>query len=167
MTKEFDEIIDPEDNSDILMEATGRKIEEETIILPLMVKNADGNPLKIKVRLLPASAASSFEFDDGTPIRDEKNPKFKYKKTLGELLKKINSLCLKNIKIIDDLSFPDHTFQKGEIRFTHIGPGEWARLRELCFPGADFDTPDSETKDNAPVRKSGKGVRKDTTEPSG
>ncbi|MCK9569715.1 hypothetical protein M0R72_12300 [Candidatus Pacearchaeota archaeon] len=154
-------VIDPEEQADLLMEITGKKIEPEVTIITLMVKDASGDNMKMKVRYLPANAASNLQFDDGTPIRNEQNPKFKYKKTMSEILKKINGLCLLNIKIIDDLSFPDHEFQKGEVRFSHLAPGEWTRLRDLCFPGANFDTPDGEIEDNAPVRKSGKGVRKD------
>jgi hypothetical protein len=153
----FEDIIDPEDNADILLEASGKQIKEEVTILSLLVGT------KIKVRYLPASAASNFQYDDGQQIHADSNPKFKYKKNMGELIRKINDLCLKNIKIIDDLSFPDHVFQRGEVRFSHIAPGEWTRLRELCFPGAQFDTPDSEDPDNVPDRKNSKGLRKDAT----
>jgi hypothetical protein len=155
------EIIDPEEQAELLMEITGKKIESDTTILTLMVPGNSKQNVGVKVRYLPASAATNMQFDDGSPIRNETNPKFRYKKTIGEVLKKINSLCLLNIQIVDDLSFPDHVYQKGEIRFSHLAPGEWTRLRDLCFPGANFDTPDSETEDNAPVRKSGKGVRKE------
>jgi len=155
------DVIDPEDQAELLMEITGKKISEEVTILNLLPKSDKGSGYRVKVRYLPANAASNMQFDDGSPIKQEKNPKFKYKKTMSEFLKKLNELCLKNIKLIDDLSFPDHEFQKGEIRFSHLAPGEWTRLRDLCFPGADFDTPDSEIEDNAPIRKSGKGVRKE------
>jgi hypothetical protein len=127
-----------------------------------MVKDDNDRKIQVKVRYLPASAATNLEFDDNSPIRNEQNPKFKYKKTMTEILNKTNKLCLRNIKIIDDLSFPDHVYQKGEIRFSHLAPGEWTRLREMCFPGGNFDTPDGETEDNAPIRKSSKGVRKDS-----
>jgi hypothetical protein len=143
------------------MEITGKKIQTDTTILTLMVPGNTAKRVGLKVRYLPANAASNLQFDDGTSIRNEQNPKFKYKKTMSEILKKINGLCLLNIKIIDDLSFPDHEFQKGEVRFSHLAPGEWTRLRDLCFPGANFDTPDGAIEDNAPVRKSGKGIRKD------
>lgn len=157
------EIIDPEDQAELLMEITGKQIQSDVTILALMVPGNTEKKVGLKVRYLPANAATNLQFDDGSPIRNEQNPKFKYKKTMSEVLKKINGLCLQNIQIIDDLSFPDHVYQKGEIRFSHLAPGEWTRLRDLCFPGANFDTPDGEIEDNAPVRKSGKGVRKDAS----
>lgn len=153
------DIIDPEDNYQALLEATRETIREEVTILQLMVGRGGNNrKIGVKVRYMPASAASNFEFDDGEPIRQDDRPKFRYKKTIGELLKKINDLCLRNIKIVDDLSFPNHEYKKGEIRFSHIAPGEWTRLRNLCFPGASFDTPDSELADDADSGEDRQGV---------
>ncbi len=155
------EIIDPEDQAELLMEITGKKIQPDVTILTLMVPGNTEKKVGLKVRYLPANAATNLQYDDNLPIRNEQHPKFKYKKAVGDVLKKINELCLLNIKLIDDLSFPDHVYQKGEIRFSHLAPGEWTRLRDLCFPGANFDTPDGEIEDNAPSRARGKGVRKD------
>ena len=166
--KNFDaEIIDPEEMGDALLAAQGKAVAEDVTILTLMASNDAGNPIRVKVRYKPASSAHSFEADDGMSMRSDNNPKFKYKKTIGELISKMNRLCLKNIQIVDDLSFPSHEFQRGEIRLTLIAPGEFSRLRELCFPGANFDTPDSEVQENVSGRKGGKGLRSRQPAPTG
>lgn len=155
-----EEIIDPELMSDALMEAMGEPVREEVTILQLL------NGHKIKVRYLPQSIGTSLEYDHGTPTTPPgtRKIKFDYRKWVKDTVQKMNDLALKNVQIVNDITLDGKVDQnivlrKGEIRMSLIGPGEFSQLRELCFPGADSDAPDSEVQPDEARRKSGKGVR--------
>jgi hypothetical protein len=157
----FDDVIDPELNIDALAEALATPIPEGVTILALL------NGAKVKVRYLPQSIATSLEFDDGTPIQiNKRKPTFNYKKFFKDILPKMNALALKNIRLYDDLSGAVAD-GKNWIPLSLISPGEYSRLRDLCFPGADDDSDDSENQDNAASRKSGKGVRRGKSDAPG
>ena len=165
MSKDFDDVIDPDLNLEALAEAQGKGIAEETTILELLAKNEYGNPIRVKVRYLPQSIASSLEFDDGTPLKkDGRKPKFNYKKFIESHLAKLNGLALKNIQIVNDLA--GAVPGPRDIRLSLISDGEFKRLHDLCFPGASDDSADSENEDNADGRKKRKGVRSKGTNDS-
>lgn len=150
----YDEVIDPESNIEALLEALNKPIAEETTILKLL------NKAKIKVVYLPQSIATSLEFDHGTPVQiNKRKPKFDYKKFFEDILPKMNALALKNIQIFDDLS-GEKSEGTNWIPLSLIGPGEFSRLRDLCFPGSEDDSADSENQDNANRGKAGKGIRR-------
>lgn len=158
MSKEFDDVIDPDLNLEALAEAQGKGIQEETTILELLAKNDYGNPIRVKVRYLPQSIASSLEFDDGTPLKkDGRKPKFNYKKFIESHLAKLNGLALKNIQIVNDLA--GAVPGPRDIRLSLISDGEFKRLHALCFPGASDDSADSEDEDNGNGGKKRKGIR--------
>ena len=158
MSKEFNDVIDPDLNIEALAEAQGKGIEEEVTILELLAKQTNGNPVKVKVRYLPQSIGSSLEYDDGTPLaKDVRKPKFKFGKWAKETLPKLNALALKNIQIVNDLD-GDQPGPK-DVRLSLIGAGEFRRLYSLCFPGASDGSDDLEDEDITPRGKGGKGVR--------
>lgn len=160
MTKDFDEIIDPDENIEALAEAMGQPVREEVTILSLI------NGARVKVRYMPQSIASSLEFDDGTPITPgTRKPKFNFQKWAREVLPKLNGLALRNVQIVNDLDGKAEIPKNG-IRLSLISPGEFRRLQELCFPGASDDSPDGEAQDYAADRPKRKGVRKDPVGPS-
>jgi hypothetical protein len=165
MSKDFDDVIDPDLNLEALAEAQGKGIQEETTILELLAKNDYGNPIRVKVRYLPQSIASSLEFEDGTPIKKgERKPVFKFSKWAKNILPKMNALALKNIQIVNDLDGVEPGPR--DIRISLIGEGEFKRLHALCFPGASDDSADSENEDNADGGKKRKGVRSKGTNDS-
>lgn len=148
----FNEPIDPDENIDALAEALSTPIQEEVTILTLL------NGAKVKVRYLPQSIATSLEFDNGTPVQiNKRKPTFNYKKFFADILPKMNALALRNIKIYDDLSGAESE-GKNWIPLSLIGPGDFGRLRDLCFPGND-DSEDSSDQDNAARGKGRKGLR--------
>lgn len=166
MSKEFDDVIDPELNAEALAEAQGKGIQEETTILELLAKNDYGNPIRVKVRYLPQSIASSLEFDDGTPIKKEtRNPKFNYRKFMATHLGRMNSLALKNVRIVNDLA--GEAVGPKDIKLSLISDGEFKRLMGLCFPGASDDSADSEDEDNGNGGKKRKGLRSRKSDESG
>lgn len=159
MSKDFDDVIDPDLNLEALAEAQGKGIAEETTILELLAKNDYGNPIRVKVRYLPQSIASSLEFEDGTPIKKgERKPVFKFSRWAKNILPKMNALALKNIQIVNDLD--GATPGPRDIRISLIGEGEFKRLHGLCFPGAGDGSDDSPDEDNETGGKTGKGVRR-------
>ena len=161
----IDDVIDPDLNLEALAEAQGKGIQEETTILELLAKNDYGNPIRVKVRYLPQSIASSLEFDDGTPLKkDGRKPKFNYKKFIESHLAKLNGLALKNIQIVNDLA--GAVPGPRDIRLSLISDGEFKRLHDLCFPGAGDGSDDSPDEDNAHGRKKCKGVRSKGTNDS-
>jgi len=89
-------------------------------------------------------------------------PKFDYKKWVRDTLPKLNSLALKNVQIVNDVDGKTDIPKNG-IRLSLISTGEFRRLQELCFPGAVFNSPDSEYEDLPHDRKNRKGIRKDAT----
>lgn len=158
MSKEFDDVIDPDLNLEALAEAQGKGIEEEVTILELLTKQASGNPVKVKVRYLPQSIASSLEFEDGTPIKaNERKPKFKFSRWAKNILPKMNALALKNIQIVNDLDGAEPGPR--DIRISLIGEGEFKRIHGLCFPGAGDGADDREDEADAPNRAKRKGLR--------
>jgi hypothetical protein len=165
MTKDnFDGVIDPEESEGLLAEAMSREIQEETTILELLVKDSTGRPVRVKVRYMPQSIASSLQYDDGTPItpansRLARKPKFDFKKWAKERIPKMNDLALRNIQIVNDLDGASHAPQKGDILLSKISSGEFFRLESLCFPGASEDAPDSGSEDSVSGRSRGKGLR--------
>lgn len=162
----IDEVIDPDLNLEALAEAQGKGIQEETTILELLAKNDYGNPVKVKVRYMPQSIASSLEYDDGTPIkRETRSPKFNYKKFIANHLGRLNALALKNVQIVNDLA--GETPGPRDIRLSLISDGEFKRLYGLCFPGAGDGSTDSEDEDNESGGKAGKGVRRRKPAPDG
>lgn len=144
--------VDP-DNLDALMEAMQTPVKEQKTKLELL------NGFVIDpVIYIPQSLGASLEFDNGTPVStNTRKPKFEYRKWAKEVLPKINELALQNIKIVDDIG-KEITIGKGEVRLSLIGPGEFRKLQDLCFPGTS-DTEDFTDEDSAPPRKSGKGAR--------
>lgn len=166
MSKDFDDVIDPELNADALAEAQGKGIAEETTILELLAKNDYGNPIRVKVRYLPQSIASSLEFEDGTPIKKgERKPVFKFSRWAKNILPKMNALALKNIQIVNDLDGAEPGPR--DIKISLIGEGEFKKLHALCFPGASDDSTDSEDEDNANGGKKRKGIRSRKSDESG
>ena len=162
----IDEVIDPDLNLEALAEAQGREIKEETTILSLLIKNDYGNPIKIKVRYMPQSIASSLEYDDGTPIKKGvRKPVFEFSKWAKNVLPKLNGLALKNIQIVNDRD--GRELAPGEVKISLIGEGEFKRLYGLCFPGADDGSTDSEDEDTENSGKVGKGVRRRKSAPDG
>ena len=150
--KNFDDVIDPDENIAALQEAMGQPVAEEVMILSLL------NGRRVKVRYLPQSIASSLEFDDGTPIQVQtRKPKFNFRKWAKEIIPKLNALALRNIEIVNDLD-GTCTMSPRAVRLSLISPGEFRRLNQLCFPGASEDW-DSSDEDNVPDRKNGKGLR--------
>jgi hypothetical protein len=148
------DIIDPETMADALAEAQGKQISEITTILELL------NKVRIRVRILPQSVASSFDYDDGTPIRKpDRKPKFDYRKWSKDTFPKMNSLALKNIQIVDDVAKPDEPIPKNGIRLSLISIGEFKRLNQLCFPGAGEDSSNSEDETDVTDRPRSKGLR--------
>jgi hypothetical protein len=148
------DIIDPETMADALAEAQGKPIEQGVTILELL------NKTRIKVRYMPQSVASSFDYDDGTPIqRQVRKPKFDYRKWSKETFPKMNALALLNIQIVDDVAKPDEILPKNGVRLSLISIGEFKRLNKLCFPGAGEDTSDSEDEADVTDRPRGKGLR--------
>lgn len=144
--------VDPE-NLDALMEAMQTPVKEQKTKLELL------NGFVIDpVIYIPQSLGASLEFDNGTPVStNTRKPKFEYRKWAKEVLPKINELALQNIKIVDDIG-KEITIGKGEVRLSLIGPGEFRKLQDLCFPGTS-DTEDFPDEDCAPPRESGKGAR--------
>lgn len=150
----FDEVIDPEDNIEALMNALKTPIAEKETNLALL------NGYKILVKYIPQSVATALEFDHGTPINvNKRNPKFNYKKFFDDILPKMNALALQNVQIYNDRA-GDKSEGTNWIPLSLISPGEFSRLRDACFPGADDDSTDSENQDNASRRKVGKGIRR-------
>ncbi len=150
--KNFDDVIDPDENIAALQEAMGQPVAEEVMILSLL------NGRRVKVRYLPQSIASSLEFDDGTPIQVQtRKPKFNFRKWAKEVIPKLNALALRNNESVNDM---DGTCTRSPraVRLSLISPGEFRRLNQLCFPGASEDW-DSSDEDNVPDRKNGKGLR--------
>ena len=161
----IDDVIDPDLNLEALAEAQGKGIAEETTILELLAKNDYGNPIRVKVRYLPQSIASSLEFEDGTPIKKgERKPVFKFSKWAKNILPKLNALALKNIQIVNDLDGAEPGPR--DIRISLIGEGEFKKLHALCFPGASDDSTDSEDEAHDDGRKKRKGVRSKGTNDS-
>jgi hypothetical protein len=152
-----DNIINPATNPDALLGIHDLKIEEEDLTLTLMVKR-NGKPIQVYIRYLPCDAAHNFELDDGRRMHPDEKV-FHFKRTFDELLDKMNGYCLKNVKIINDLAYPKHTYKGNEIKFSHIAPGEYTRLREKCFPGASDSTADSPIQADVPSGKGRKGLR--------
>lgn len=149
----FDDIIDPDANIEALAEAMNEPVREEATILTLL------NGRKIKVRYMPTGIGRSLEFDHGTPVStNTRKPKFDFYKWAKEVLPKLNELALKNIRIVNDINKPDLVLEKGDVRLSLIGSGEFRRLQDLCFPGTS-DTEDLPDEDSAPAGKSGKGLR--------
>ena len=158
--KNFDDVIDPDENIAALQEAMGQPVAEEVMILSLL------NGRRVKVRYLPQSIASSLEFDDGTPIQVQtRKPKFNFRKWAKEVIPKLNGLALRNIEIVNDLD-GTCTMSPRAVRLSLISPGEFRRLNQLCFPGASEDW-DSSDEDNVPDRKNGKGLRSWQPTPTG
>lgn len=164
---DFDEVIDPELMEEALAEAMGIQIQDEVLIPPLqlLIKNrGSDSPIKVKVRYRPVSWGQSLAYDHGDTIpRDTRRPKYDYFKTTDELLEKMNSLALRNIKIINDIGkdgepIKDLQVGKGEIKISLIGPGEFSRLRDACFPARAEDT-DSEDSGSKTRSKGSKGHR--------
>lgn len=170
----FDEdVIDPESMEEALAEAMGQEIQDEVLILPLLVKNkGSDSPVKIKIRYRPVSIGRSLAHDHGDPIaKDVRRPKYDYFKTTDELLEKMNSLALRNIKIVNDIGkdgepIKEFSISKGELRISMIGPGEFSRLRDACFPPKSDELPDSEDESGKNGRKGGKGMRRGQPAPS-
>ena len=163
MSKEFDDVIDPELNAEALAEAQGKGIQEETTILELLAKNDYGNPVRVKVRYRPQSMADELEYQNGKPTPrptppGTRRPKFDFKKWAKDNLPQLNDLALKNIQIVNDL---DGSVEVGprDIKLSLIASAEFRKLYGLCFPGASVDTDDSEDSDNAVGRKKRKGIR--------
>jgi hypothetical protein len=149
-------VIDPEENAEALAEAMGKPIQQVITILELL------NGAKIKVRIIPQSVASSFDYDDGRPIQKQvRKPKFDYRKWAKDTLPKMNDLALQNIQIIDDLSDPNTPLPKGGVRLSLISLGEFRRLNKLCFPGAVEieEDEDSQNENNVTDRARSKGIR--------
>ena len=55
---------------------------------------------------------------------------------------------------------------KGELRISMIGPGEFSRLRDACFPPKSDELLDSEDEGGKDGRKGGKGVRRGKPAPA-
>lgn len=166
MSDKFDDVIDPDLNIEALAEAQGKGIQEETTILELLAKNEYGNPIRVKVRYVPQSVASSLEYDDGTPLRkDERKPKFRASVWAKTVLQKLNTLALKNVQIVNDMD--GRPVGPKEIRLSLISDGEFKRLFGLCFPGASDYSPDSEDEDNGNGGKKRKGIRSRKSDESG
>lgn len=157
MSDKFDDVIDPEVAAEALLEAQGKGIQEEVTVLELLAKQPSGSPVKVKVRYVPQSMGSALEFEDGTPIKNERNPKFKASTWNKNILKKLNTLALKNIQIVNDLDGKEPGPR--EIRLSLISEAEFKRLYGLCFPGASDGSDDSEIEDNAYGGKKRKGLR--------
>ena len=158
--KNFDDVIDPDENIAALQEAMGLPVEEEVMILSLL------NGRRVKVRYLPQSIASSLEFDDGTPIQVQtRKPKFNFRKWAKEIIPKLNGLALLNIEVVNDLDGACAMSPRA-VRLSLISPGEFRRLNQLCFPGASEDW-DSSDEDHVPNRKGGKGLRSWQPTPTG
>ncbi len=153
--KNFDDVIDPDENMEALAEAMGQPIKEEVTILELL------NKRRVKVRYIPQSIASSLEFDDGTALNPPgtRKPKFNYRRWAREILPKLNSLALRNIQIVNDLDSATIEIPRGGVRLSLISPGEFRRLQDLCFPGSS-DNDIGEDEDNEPRRKGSKGLRR-------
>jgi hypothetical protein len=150
---EENDIIDPEENIDALAEALAQPIRQKVMILTLL------NDTRVKVRYLPQSIATSLEFDNNTPLSaGKRKPTFNYKKFFKDILPKMNQLALRSIQIYDDLS-GEKSEGKNWIPLSLISPGEFSKLRDLCFPGADESASDSEHEDHVSDRPRGKGVR--------
>jgi len=152
--KNFDEIIDPDENIAALQEAMGQPIQEEVMTLELL------NKRRVKVRYIPQSITSSLEFDDGTPVTPPgtRKPKFQYRRWAKEVLPKMNALALQNVEIVDDLDEKVALGPKA-IRLSLISLGEFRRLQDLCFPGSANNSPDLEDEDNVPRGKGRKSIR--------
>lgn len=147
----FDDVIDPDVNLEALNEAMGISVQEEVTILQLL------NGKKVKVRYLPQSIGASLEYDHGTPISQQRKPKFDFFKWAKEMLPKMNDLALKNIQIVNDINKPDVEMPRNGIRLSLLSSGEFKRLQDACFPGVSDDTPDSDDPDSFKARKGGKG----------
>jgi hypothetical protein len=165
MRYEEENVIDPEQMAEALMEAMGQSATEESTVLSLTVKK-NGEPIKVKVRYLPIGAGAMLGYDHGTPLTPAgtRVQKYDFKKWFKENVQKMNDLSLKNVQIINDMDKngdPDMAVLAGvgEVKFSLIPWGEYARLRDLCFPGAEIVSPDSEVRPNEGRGKSGKGVR--------
>jgi hypothetical protein len=165
MRYEEENVIDPEQMAEALMEAMGQSATEESTVLSLTVKK-NGEPLKVRVRYLPIGAGGMLGYDHGTPLTPPgtRVVKYDFKKWFKENVQKMNDLSLKNIQIINDLDKngepdPSIRVESGEVKFSLIPWGEYARLRDLCFPGAEIVSPDSEVQSNENRGKGGKGVR--------
>lgn len=170
--KNYENVIDPEESEGLLAEAMSREIQEEITILELLVKDSTGRPVRVKVRYMPQSIASSLQYDDGTPItpansRQARKPKFDFHKWAKERIPKMNDLALRNIRIVNDLDGAAYTPQKGDILLSKISSGEFFRLEGLCFPGASEDAPDSGSEDSISRGKGGKGLRGGQPSPAG
>jgi hypothetical protein len=145
--------------ADALAEAQGITIQEGITVLELL------NKKKVRVRFTPQSVASSFNYDDGSPIKKPtRKPTFNYRQWSKDTFNKLNDLALKNVQIVDDIAKPNETIPKGGIRLSLISIGEYKRLYNLCFPGASQDVPDSEESDNADDRPNSKGVRRQSAQ---
>ena len=161
--RDFDDVIDPDENAQALAEAMGVDVQEEVTILELLTKDSTGRNHRVKVRYLPQSIASSLDYDDGTPMtppgsRQARKPKFDFAKWAKERIPKLNALALRNIQIKNDLAGEQAT-ERGDILLSKISSGEFFRLEGLCFPGASEDAPDSEQQNNVPRGKNSKGIR--------
>lgn len=162
-----EDVIDPESMQEALTEAMGQQVQYEVLIPPLqlLVKNSTGDPIKVKIVYRPVSTGESLAYDHGDPIpQNVRKPKYDYFKTTDEILEKMNAKALKNIRIVNDIGkdgepIRDYPLTKGDIRISLIGPGEFARLRDACFPPRSDELPDSEDESGKARSKSGKGVR--------
>ena len=162
----IDEVIDPDLNLEALAEAQKKDIKEETTILELLIKNDYGNPIKIKVRYMPQSIASSLEYDDGTPIKKTaRKPVFEFSKWAKSVLPRLNALALKNVQIVNDRD--NGELGPRDIKLSLISEGEFKRIVGLCFPGAGDGSTDSEDEDSENSGKAGKGVRHRKSSPDG
>jgi hypothetical protein len=156
----YDEVIDPDIAIEALQEAMGIEVEQGVTILQLL------NGRKVKVRYVPQSIGSSLEYDHGTPINtNTRKPKFDFYKWVKEVLPKMNDLALKNIQIVNDIGKADIEMPRNGVRLSLLSSGEFKRLRDLCFPGATDDAPDSDEPDRPKAGKGGKGIQRGQSDP--
>lgn len=164
-----DDIIDPELMQDVLATAMGQPIEDLILDPPLelLVKlPGAANNVKVKVRYQPQSYGRSLAFDHGDPmpVPGTRRQKYDYFRTTDELLEKMNSLALKNIRVVNDIGKDgnparDFAVSPGDIKISLIGPGEFSRLRDACFPPRSEEQTSGEDSGGKARSKGGKGVR--------
>lgn len=170
-----EDVIDPESMEDALAEAMGQTVQDEVLIPPLqlLIKNkGSASPIKVKVIYRPVSLGESLAYDHGDPIpQNVRRPKYDYFKSTDETLDKMNAKALKNIRIVNDIGkdgepIKDYPLSKGDIRISLIGPGEFTRLRDACFPPKSDELPDNEDESGKTGRKGCKGMRRGQSAPA-
>lgn len=158
-------IIDPEQMADALMEAMGQTPDVKSTLLSLTIER-NGSPIKVLIKYKPKGAGAILGYDQGTPITPPgtRVQKYDFGKWFKENVEKMNDISIQNAEIINDMDKkgePDPTIKAGpgQIKFSLIPWGEFVRLRDLCFPGADIVTPDGEIESNENRGKGRKGNR--------